>query len=111
MYDCEIRYREGKRNGNADALSRIATEETAEDLANRVENKDFIINTVDAQVNAVRVEIGRIDDKQLEDPNIKWLSDALTQPDKPPSASRKRRTTNIRQTTQEIPNKWGQRVA
>jgi hypothetical protein len=69
MYDCEIIYRESKRNGNADALSRIATEETAEDEANRAENKDFIINAVDTHVNAIKINVGRID--------------ALTDPDKP----------------------------
>ncbi len=73
LCDCEIVYREGKRNGNAYALSRISTEETAEDVAHREENKDFIINAVDTQVNAFKINVGRIDDQQLEDPNIKWL--------------------------------------
>ncbi len=44
MYDCEIIYKKGNANGDADALSRIATEEIPADIANRNENKDVIIN-------------------------------------------------------------------
>jgi hypothetical protein len=77
MYDCEIVYREGAKNGNADALSRIATEEITADIENREENNNIIVNQVNTEVNSVRFDVNRMDERQLEDHNIKWVYDNL----------------------------------
>ena len=66
MFDCTIEYRKGKKNGNADALSRMVD---ASEL-NQTETDPNPIT-----INAINIQNNLINADQLMDTDIKWLYD------------------------------------
>ena len=66
MFDCTIEYRKGKKNGNADALSRMVD-------ASELNQTEMDPNPI--TINAINIQNNLINADQLMDTDIKWLYD------------------------------------
>jgi hypothetical protein len=65
-YDFKIEYKEGKRNGNADALSRLVLEEDKQCESFEKLDDEFIINFM-------KIKNNYLNEEQLKDDNLKWF--------------------------------------
>jgi hypothetical protein len=66
MFDFRVTYRSGKKNGNADALSRIPQEKESDENSSDEEN---------VIINAIHIVDTSIMTDQLNDADIKWMYD------------------------------------
>ena len=79
MYDYQIWYRKGIKNGNADGLSRLPTEEELNEQ--NEENQPIFINLIKSVettpeqiiINVVIADSESLDERQLKDKNLEWL--------------------------------------
>ena len=97
MFEPNITYREGKKHGNADGLSRMAVETTDEDeedvletpinrvlmeevvrRINNIEERDEVNLSIDfEQINSISIKASGIEMEQQKDPNIVWIYNLL----------------------------------
>ena len=70
MYDYEIKYKKGIKNGDADALSRLPAKPDQDE--NTTDDDPIIINYIVAEHEP-------LNDEQLQDENLKWFFELKTQ--------------------------------
>ena len=80
-YRYTIEYRKGKKNGNADGLSRLPNEDSEDEHENVNEEEPIPINVVQTQdinedpviINIIIAECEDLDRRQMNDQNLVWF--------------------------------------